>query len=418
MRYITNILAIFLAIGILVSPFSIWAEDNVADSVTASALGASITTPANNATIQTGVATTFTASATGGQPPYAYTWDFGDDTAAFGQSYSKTYTVAGVKTVALKITDFAGHTANVSIVVTITTPISPLTASITAPANNVSIQTDIATAFTAAATGGEPPYAYTWDFGDGTTAFGENYQKTYTATGSKTVTLTITDFGARTDTTSIAVTVTAPPPPPIGADTTAPSQPTIIASTITANATSTTGALIISWTASTDPTVSGQTTSGLAGYSYIVDHNWATVPDATVKTTTTSLTRMLETGTWWFHLIAKDNAENISTPVTHYGPMGVETTVVTPDPLTISNIRVTDVTYQSAIVRWTTNLTASSRVIYDTVSHPSITGQSAPNFGYASSTATTDAGVKVTEHAVSMTGLLPSTTYYFRVLSQ
>ena len=295
---------------------------------------------------------------------------------------------------------------------------STLGASITAPVNNVAIQTGIVTTFTASASGGEPPYAYTWDFGDGTTAFGQNYSKTYTVVGAKAVTLTITDFAARTTTTTIAVTVTSPPPQ-ADADTTAPTKPTIIASTITVNATSTTGALTITWTVSTDPTVFGQTTSGLAGYSYIIDHNSVTVPDAAVETTITSLTRTLEMGAWWFHLIAKDNASNISTPVTHYGPMFVATTSgTTTDPLTISNIRVTDVTYNSAIVRWTTNKTASSRIIYDAVSHPSITGQSAPNFGYASSTVTTDVDIKVAEHAVTVAGLLPSTTYYFRVLSQ
>ncbi|MFH1170758.1 MAG: PKD domain-containing protein [Candidatus Vogelbacteria bacterium] len=422
MRYFTNILAAVLILGMFVFPsFIIRAEDNVADSVTASALTAAISAPANNATIQTGVATSFTASGTAGEPPYAYTWDFGDGSTAFGQSYSKTYTTVGAKTVALTITDFAGHTANATITVTITEPVvvSPLTASITAPANNTSIQTGVATSFTASANGGEPPYAYTWDFGDGSTAFGQSYSKTYTTAGAKTVALTITDFADHTANATITVTITTPPPPPppISDDTTPPTQPTIITSTINANATSTTGALTITWAASTDPTVAGQTTSGLAGYSYLIDHNPTTAPDATIETTTTSLTQTLTNGTWWIHLIAKDNAGNISAPITHYGPMGVETTVA-PDPLTITNIRVTDITYNSAIIHWTTNRTADSRVIYDTVSHASITGQSAPNFGYASSTATTDADTKVTEHAVSVTDLLPSTAYYFRVLSQ
>jgi hypothetical protein len=329
MRYFTNIIVIILAIGLLISPLSLRAEDAV-DSVVATALSASITAPANNATIQTGVATSFTASATGGEPSYGYLWNFGDSTTGAGSTFAKTYTTAGTRTVTVTVTDFAGAQATAQITVTITTP---------------------------------------------------------------------------------------PPPPPISDDTTPPTQPTIITSTINANATSTTGALTVTWTASTDPTVAGQTTSGLAGYSYLIDHNPTTAPDATIETTTTSLTQTLTNGTWYLHLIAKDNAGNISTPVTHYGPMGVATTV-TPDPLTITNIRVTDVTYNSAIIHWTTNRVADSRVIYDTTSHSSITGQSAPNFGYASSTATTDADTKVTEHAVSVTNLLPSTAYYFRVLSQ
>lgn len=90
----------------------------------------------------------------------------------------------------------------------------------------------------------------------------------------------------------------------------------------------------------------------------------------------------------------------------------------TVDPLTITNIRVTDVTQNSAIIRWTTNRVADSRVIYDTVSHANISGQSAPNYGYANSTATSDTTTKVTEHAVTVTGLSANTQYFFRVISQ
>ena len=243
MRYIANILAVILVLAMLVSPFSLQAEDNNVDSVdsaVASALTAAISTPANDAMIQTAVATTFTAAATGGSPPYAYTWDFGDGTTAFGQSYTKTYTQLGAKTVTLHVKDFTAKEAVASLSVYVVIP----------PA-------------------APPP-------------------------------------------TPTSTPPTPPPPPP--------------------------------------------------------------------------------------------------EPVTP-GPSPVAS-------LIISNIRVTDVTYQSAIVRWTTNLAASSRVIYDTVSHQSITGQTAPNFGYASSTATTDVDAKVTEHAVTVTSLLPSTTYYFRVLSQ
>ncbi len=444
MRYFTNVLALILITSFSVTPIT-WAQEvSVVEetaveetavepaaeapvelvepteevSVTAAALSASISSPDNNSTIQPNVATTFTASGTGGEPPYAYTWNFGDGTEAFGQSYSKTFTEAGAKTITLRITDFAGHTDEASISVTVASPVSNLAAYITAPNDNATIQTGVATTFTARAEAGEPPNAYTCNFGDGTEAFGENYTKTYTTAGNYTPSLVITDFSGHRAVTSISLTITNPPTPPgPNPDTTSPTQPTIVSSSINANATSTTGSLTISWTASTDPTVSGQTNSGLAGYSYIIDHNPTTVPDSTVETTSTSLTQTLGNGTWWLHLIAKDNAGNTSSPVTHYGPMGVAGSV-TPDPLTITNIRVTDLTYNSAIVRWTTNHAATSRVIYDTTSHASISGQSAPNFGYANSTATTDVDTKVTEHAVSVTGLSASTSYYFRVLSQ
>ncbi|MEK7552767.1 MAG: fibronectin type III domain-containing protein, partial [Patescibacteria group bacterium] len=90
----------------------------------------------------------------------------------------------------------------------------------------------------------------------------------------------------------------------------------------------------------------------------------------------------------------------------------------TTETLTISNIQVTDITPSSAIIRWTTSRAASSRVIYDIVSHPSLTGQVAPNFGYAFSTGTSDSSSGVIDHAVTVSGLQPNTTYFFRVLSQ
>ncbi len=47
--------------------------------------------------------------------------------------------------------------------------------------------------FFAMATGGEPPYTFLWDFGDGTTSTEENPIHTYASTGPYTVTLTVYD---------------------------------------------------------------------------------------------------------------------------------------------------------------------------------------------------------------------------------
>lgn len=84
----------------------------------------------------------------------------------------------------------------------------------------------------------------------------------------------------------------------------------------------------------------------------------------------------------------------------------------------ISNIAVSNITQTSVTITWTTDIVASSRVIYDTVSHPDITGAGSPNFGYAASSAETDTVTKVTTHSVVLNGLNPGTKYYFRVLSQ
>lgn len=174
------------------------------------------------------------------------------------------------------------------------------TPSITSPANNATFNVGQSINFAGTATGGTAPYSFVWTFGDSTTAFGENYSKSYTTAGTKTVRLTSSDHNA----------------------------------------------------------VEGETTITL-------------------------------------NIVADDE-----------------------DALAITNIRVTDITQTSAIVRWTTNRAADSRVIYDTVSHPDISGATGPNFGYAVSTATSDTSPKVTEHAVTVSGLTANTQYFFRVISQ
>jgi len=67
-------------------------------------------------------------------------------------------------------------------------------------------------------------------------------------------------------------------------------------------------------------------------------------------------------------------------------------------------------------ITWTTNQLTSSRVVYDTLSH--LTIGSAPNYGYAFSTATFDSSPKVTNHSVTITGLSNGTTYYYRTVSE
>lgn len=193
-----------------------------------------------------------------------------------------------------------------------------------------------------------------------------------------------------------------------GNDTTPPSAPIITASSHGENATSTSATTTISWSPATDDVA-------VAGYSFLWDNSPNTDPDDLVELdeTITIWTEELDQNSWYFHIKAIDTAGNVSA-TTHYGPVSIEL-----PPVEISNIRITDVTQNSAVIRWTTNRPATSRVIYDTISHPDISTETEPNFGYASSTI--EQGLdpnKVTEHAVLVSGLTTNTTYYFRVLSK
>lgn len=70
-------------------------------------------------------------------------------------------------------------------------------------------------------------------------------------------------------------------------------------------------------------------------------------------------------------------------------------------------------TETSITTTWTTDHPATSRVIYDTVSH-AVLG-AAPNYGYANSTIEDSA--LVTDHSVTIIDLSPGTEYFFRTIS-
>lgn len=67
------------------------------------------------------------------------------------------------------------------------------------------------------------------------------------------------------------------------------------------------------------------------------------------------------------------------------------------------------------IITWFTNMLATSRVLYDIISHPAL-GEGA-NYGYANSTLQYDSDFKVSQHSVNLTGLNVGTAYYYRVIS-
>ncbi|MFH1111482.1 MAG: VWA domain-containing protein [Patescibacteria group bacterium] len=81
--------------------------------------------------------------------------------------------------------------------------------------------------------------------------------------------------------------------------------------------------------------------------------------------------------------------------------------------LYIHTEQVGDIDTGSATINWFTNLTATSRVVYDIISHP-IVGF-LPNLGYSFST--TEDLTQGTYHVMVVSGLTPNTTYYFRPIS-
>jgi PKD repeat protein len=65
---------------------------------------------------------TFTASVSGGAPPYSYTWNFGDGSNGTGQMVSHSYLKAGTFTASLTVTDPTTHVITASKVLAIAAP--------------------------------------------------------------------------------------------------------------------------------------------------------------------------------------------------------------------------------------------------------------------------------------------------------
>lgn len=173
----------------------------------------SATASASKTTGNAPLATTFTGSATGGTSPYTYSWNFGDGSVtSSAQNPSHTYMTAGTYTATVTVTDSASpaNTATSSVQIIVNSVGGNLTA--TASGLPTSGQIPLTTSFTGSATGGTPPYSYSWNFGDGSAmSSAQNPAHTYSTAGTYTATLTVTDSENPSKNVSASVTVTASP---------------------------------------------------------------------------------------------------------------------------------------------------------------------------------------------------------------
>lgn len=155
-----------------------------------------------------GLTARFTSSVSGGLPPYTYSWDLGDTATSTDQNPVHAYKGSGNYTVKLSVTDTKPQTAAATHTISTSAPTPPPTATFSYTAAYLYVT------FVGSASGGTPPYAYSWDLGDGGSSKLSSPSHSYVGASTYTVVFTVTDSKQMTGSQSRSVSVSAPPPVP------------------------------------------------------------------------------------------------------------------------------------------------------------------------------------------------------------
>jgi len=134
----------------------------------------------------------FTSNVSGGVPPYAYDWEFGDGSKSNVADTVHIYITGGNFTVWLDVNDNGGTSAQSALFFVNVTP-AAVNLTVTPPTHYVAGSTGISVNFTASVTGGTPPYTFHWDFGDGGQSDAPSPTHTYATDGTYRVSVTVTD---------------------------------------------------------------------------------------------------------------------------------------------------------------------------------------------------------------------------------
>ena len=158
------------------------------------------------AQLETNQSGTFTATANeDAKPPVDYSWNFGDNATASGNSTDHAFDAAGTYEVVVTATNRKGKasvTADHNVVVT-DPPVAAEIVAIVTSATTTDTQTPVNFS---ANVRGDAPLTYAWSFGDGKSSGDPSTSHTYPEAGSYVVTLELTNAHGR-DARTATITV-------------------------------------------------------------------------------------------------------------------------------------------------------------------------------------------------------------------
>jgi len=182
-----------------VNDSSVTVEDTTAPTVVAG----------SDRTVEAGIPVSFDASGSSDNVGIAsYDWQFGDRTTGSGPTPSHTYDSPGQYTVSVTGTDPGGNADTDTLTIIAEDTTAPTADA--GPDRTVTVGSSVS--FDASGSSDNVGItSYEWEFGDGTTASGQTVSRTYSSTGSDTVTLTVTDDAGNSATDTVTIDVTEAP---------------------------------------------------------------------------------------------------------------------------------------------------------------------------------------------------------------
>jgi PKD repeat protein len=145
----------------------------------------------------------FFGSASGGNAPLNYAWNFGDGNSASDQNPTHVYQSPGTYTATVVVTDDNGDSDSATVVIEVNDNSVPQVSASASPNSGI---VPFNVNFNAAVANGDAPFTYEWNFGDGTpTSTVQNPSHSYTTAGSHTATVTVTDANGDTDSDTVTI---------------------------------------------------------------------------------------------------------------------------------------------------------------------------------------------------------------------